>query len=205
MSLFSSAEEKRVSDAIAKAERATSGEILVVVTSRSESYLYVPFLVAALVALLVPWPFIYLTWLSMQWVYVVQLVVFLLVLALLIGGQRRLWFVPKKIKHMHAHRRAVEQFRVQNMHTTDGRTGVLIFVSLAERFVEIVADKGIDKAVPAGTWQAIVDQLRGDLARDQATEGFVTAVAATGQHLAKHFPPGKGDPNELPNHLIVLH
>lgn len=204
MSLFSNDEEQRISNAIAAAEKKTSGEIVAVVATQSDSYLYVPFLVASLVALLVPWPMIYLTWHPMQWVYLAQLLVFAAILAALLPGNTRLMFVPASIKRMHAHRRAVEQFVVQNLHTTDGRTGVLIFVSLAERYAEILADKGINRKVAEGTWQNIVDQLTTDLSQDQAAQGFVTAIETCGKHLAQHFPPGRADPNELPNHLIVL-
>ena len=204
MSLFSSDEEKRISDAITAAEKKTSGEIVAVVATQSDSYLYVPFLVASLVALLVPWPLIYLTWQSMQWVYLIQLLVFAAILALLLPGNTRLWFVPVSIKRMHAHRRAMEQFVVQNLHTTDGRTGVLIFVSLAERYAEIVADKAIHKKVAGGTWKSIVDKLTSDMAQDKPADGFVHAIEACGKHLAHHFPPGSHDPNQLPNHLIVL-
>ena len=204
MSLFTSEEETRISDAIGHVERKTSGEILAVVTTQSDGYLYVPFLVASLVALLVPWPFIYLTWHPVQWIYLIQLVVFGVIVALLLPGSVRLWFVPASVKKRHAHRRAVEQFVVQNLHTSTGRTGVLIFVSLAERYAEIIADKDIHAKVPEGTWQAIVDQLTSDLANDDAAKGFVTAVESCGKHLAKHFPPGTGNANEFPNHLIVL-
>ncbi len=204
MSLFSAAEEKHISNAISAAEKQTSGEILAVVATQSDSYLYVPFLVASLVALLVPWPLIYLTWHPVQYIYMVQLLVFAGIVALLLPGGNRLWFVPASLKRRHAHRRAVEQFLVQNLHTTDGRTGVLIFVSLAERYAEIVADKAIHAKVADGTWQTIVDQLTADLSEDKAAQGFVTAIKACGSHLAKHFPPGSANTNELPNHLIVL-
>jgi len=204
MSLFTSEDEMRIAEAIGAVERRTSGEILAVVARQSDSYLHVPFLVASLVALLVPWPFIYLTWHPMQWVFMIQLAVFILILALLLPGETRLWFVPSGIKKEAAHRRAVEQFLVQNLHTSSGRTGVLIFVSIAEHYAEIIADQGINAKVPAGTWQSIVDQLTRDLADGKAADGFVTAVEACGQHLAAHFPPGSANTNELPNHLIVL-
>lgn len=202
--MFTPDEEKRIADAITAAERQTSGEILAVVATQSDSYLYMPFLVASLAALLVPWPLIYLTWQSMQWVYLIQLIVFLAIVALLLPGRQRLWFVPASVKKMHAHRRAVEQFVVQNLHTSDGHTGILIFVSFAERYAEIIADKAIHAKVPDGTWQTIVDQLTSDLAKDETAEGFVTAIDTCGQHLALHFPPGSRKSNELPNHLIVL-
>ena len=116
----------------------------------------------------------------------------------------RIALVPSSIKHLHAHRRALEQFLVQNLHTTAGRTGVLLFVSVAERHAEIVADKGINALVPDGTWKAIIDGLTRAIGQGKATEGFVTAIAAIGTVLAQHFPPGPRDPNELPDHLIIL-
>jgi putative membrane protein len=204
MSLFTLDEEKAVGRAIAAAERKTSGEILAVVAAQSDSYFYIPFLVASLVALLVPWPFIYLTWHPVQWIYLIQLVVFGAIVVLLLPMSNRLWFVPAGVKRQHAHRRAREQFIAQNLHTSAGRTGVMIFVSLAERYAEIIADNGIHKKVPADTWQHIVDRLTADLAKGKAADGFITAINACGVLLAKHVPPGTENPDELPNHLIVL-
>jgi putative membrane protein len=112
--------------------------------------------------------------------------------------------VPPSIKHLHARRRAFEQFLVQNLHTTDGRTGVLLFVSVAERHAEIVADKGINALVSQGTWKTIIDGLTAAIGQGKATEGFVVAIGAIGTALAQHFPPGAHDPNELPDHLIIL-
>ncbi len=204
MTLFTADEEKRIGDAISAAESKTSGEILAVVADHSDSYLYMPVLVASLVALLVPWPFIYFTWHPVQWIYLIQLLVFAAIVAALLLGNNRLWFVPASVKRMNAHRRAMEQFVVQNLHTTEGHTGIMIFVSLAEHYAEIVADKAIHAKVPEGTWQVIVDQLTKDLANDEPAKGFITAIESCGAHLAKHFPPGSRNANELPNHLIVL-
>ncbi len=202
--LFSHEEERRISDAIVRAEQSTSGEIVAVIATESDSYLYAPFLWAAVLALLVPWPFIYFTWLPVQWIYVVQLLVFLLLLLIMLPQGVRLWLVPRSVKRLRAHHRAVEQFLVQNLHTTSGRTGVLIFVSVAERYAEVLADIGIDAKVPPGTWQHIVDDLTAKIGAGRAADGFVSAITSIGEHLAKNFPPGTADPNELPNHLIVL-
>ena len=204
MALFSTEEEQRVSDAITAAELKTSGEILAVVSRQSDSYLYVPLLVASLAALLVPWPFIYFTWHTVHWIYMIQLLVFAGIVALLLPGDWRMAFVPASVKRMHAHRRAMEQFIAQDIYTTKGRTGILIFVSLAERYAEIIADTGIHAKVTEGTWQEIVDQLTADLANGEATSGFVTAIESCGAQLARHFPPGSAPANQLPNHLIVL-
>lgn len=204
MGLFSKDEEDRISAAISAAERKTSGEIVAVVTESSETYLYVPFLWAAIIALFVPWPLIHFTWMPVQYIYLIQLAVFALFVLLLWPKTMRTALVPRSIRNGHARRRAVEQFMVQNLHTTKGRTGILIFVSVAERHAEILADTGIDAKVPEGTWQKIVDRLTSEIGQGRAADGFVHAIKSTGEHLAQHFPPGTNDPNELPDHLIVL-
>jgi putative membrane protein len=204
MRLFSAGDERRISEAITNAEKQTSGEIVVVVAAQSDGYHYVPPLVAGIVSLLVPWVLIYFTPLDIMTIYLIQLAVFALVTAALMPTPIRTALVPSGIKHQHAQRRAIEQFLVQNLHTTSGRTGVLLFVSVAERHAQIVADKGIDAMVPPGTWKKIVDQLTEAIGKGRATDGFVTAIAAIGATLAQHFPPGAQDPNELPDHLIIL-
>jgi putative membrane protein len=204
MRLFSTEDERRISAAITNAERQTSGEIVVVVAAQSDGYYYVPPLVAGIVSLLVPWVLIFFTQLGLVSIYLIQLAVFALITAVLMPAPIRTALVPASIKHLHARRRAVEQFLVQNLHTTSGRTGVLLFVSVAERHAQIVADKGIDAKVTAGTWKKIVDQLTEAIGKGHAVDGFVAAIAAIGTTLAEHFPPGPQDPNELPDHLIIL-
>ena len=145
MRLFSAEDERRISEAIASAERQTSGEIVVVVAAQSDGYHYVPPLVAGIVSLLVPWVLIYFTELDLVSIYLIQLAVFAVVTAALMPVPIRMALVPRAVQRLHAHRRAVEQFLVQNLHTTTGRTGVLLFVSVAERYAEIIADEGINE------------------------------------------------------------
>jgi putative membrane protein len=204
MSPFSSEDEARISQAITQAERTTAGEIVVVVAARSDAYLYVPPLAGALVSLLVPWLLIYFTQLGIEAIYLAQLAVFLIVSTVLLPMVARTALLPPYVKRQQAHRRAVEQFLVQNLHTTEGRTGVLIFVSIAERHAEILADRAIDERVPAGTWKAIIDALTATIARGQPADALVAAIAAVGEHLGRHFPPEARTTNELPDHLIVL-
>jgi putative membrane protein len=204
MRLFSAEDEVRVSQAITQAERKTSGEIVVVVAARSDAYLYVPPLIGALVSLIVPWVLIYFSQLSVHSIYLAQLAVFLIVTTLLMPLPVRTALVPPYVKRQHAHQRAVEQFLVQNLHTTEGHTGVLIFVSVAEHHAEILADRAIDARVPEGTWKEIIDALTAAIAKGRPADGLVAAIAAAGEHLGRHFPPDTRNPNELPDHLIVL-
>ena len=100
-----------------------------------------------------------------------------------------LLMTPKALKYERAHRLAVEQFLSHNLHHTKERTGVLIFVAVAERYIEIIADKGINDAVGEDQWESIVDEFRSALHTGHTAEGFVTAIEACGALLSDAFPP----------------
>jgi putative membrane protein len=197
-------DERRISAAIRDGEQRTSGEIVAVVASDSDSYFWAPVLVAALAALAIAAPLILFTWINVHWIYLAQLAVFLGGILLLSRRPLRYALVPAAMKRERAHARAVEQFLVQNLHTTDGRTGVLIFVSVAERYAEILADAGIHTKVSTGTWQGIVDRMTAELGEGRTADAFVHAIETAAELLARHFPPGSAPPDALPNHLIVL-
>lgn len=204
MVLVNDIDRQRISTAISAAESKTSGEIVAVVAPSSDTYAYAPLMWAALVALFVPWPLIHFTWWPVQWIFLIQLAVFLIALAAMWPKSVRVCLVPKSVRDSHVERRASDQFLAQNLHTTSGRTGVLIFVSALERRAVICADTAIDSVVAPGVWQTIVDRLTDAIGNDQPTEGFIRAIDDIGALLAQHFPPGSPDDNALPDHLIVL-
>ena len=197
MSFISAKDSDRISAAITDAERKTRGEIVAVVAEQSSRYQHVPFMWAALLALAVPWPLIHFTWMKVQWIYLIQLLAFFALLALTWHPRVRMSLVPKSMLKVNVHRH-------QNLYTTEGRTGVLLYVSIAEQRVEIIADSGIDARVAKGTWQRIVDNLTAEIGAGRQVEGFIRAIERIGIYLAEHFPPGSINPNELPDHLIIL-
>jgi len=194
----------RIAEAIAEAERDTAGEIVVVIAPRCDDYAFVPLAWAAIIALAVP-PLLYaFFWLSPVTIYGAAVATFA-VLALILGlWPVRLAVTPRSLRRKHARRCAREQFLTQELHTTAGRTGVLIFVALAERYCEIIADTAIAAKVPAERWQDIVDRLLEEIRAHRGVAGLTAAIAAAGAILAQHFPPGAENPDELPDHLIVL-
>jgi putative membrane protein len=202
--MLSEPERARISEAISAAERRTSGEIVAVLAAESDTYVYAPILWAAIVALFVPWPLIFFTWLPVQSIFAVQLIVFLLVALLAYARPLRYALVPDAVKRSRAHRRAVEQFLAQNLHTTKGRTGILIFVSAAERYVEVIADAQVRAKAGDEVWRGLVEQLTSAIGAGRAADGFLGAIATSGEILSRHFPPGSSDENELPDHMIVL-
>jgi putative membrane protein len=204
MELFSAEERARIEDAITRAEAKTRGEIVVVVAAASGRYYGVALMWAALAALTVPLPLILFTDWPVEHIYLAQLAVFALGVLFMQSERVRFALVPPGVKRARAHEKAVEQFLVQNLHTTSGRTGILIYVSFAERFAEVIADAAVYEKVSPETWVEVVDLLIERLALGRRTEGLIAAVEACGLILAEHFPPRRDDQNELPNHLIVL-
>lgn len=205
MSFLSDADRARVRGAIEAAERKTRGEFVTVIAGKADGYLYIPLLWAALLALLVPavtqlFPG---TWFALH-DYITQIVVFVVVAVLFRWPPLKHRLIPKSVQHRRAHHLALEQFLLQNLHATRERTGVLLFVSVAEHYVEIIADKGINDCVDKDAWQRLIDDFLAQVKRGAVADGFVTTIEACGELLARHFPAGEGDRNELPNHLVEL-
>jgi putative membrane protein len=191
-------------------ERQTNGEIVVVVATQSDDYIHVPLHIAAAVALAVPLilplfaPLFPWATVPLAWVFIIQLGAFAVTALALSIPPVRYGVTPKRLMQKYAHRNAATQFLVMNTHATGGRTGVLIFVSLLERYCEIVADTAIAARVDNATWQSIVDEMLPMLRRGQQAEALIHGIQRCGEHLAKHFPPGVSNPNEIPDNLFII-
>ncbi len=116
----------------------------------------------------------------------------------------RHWFIASWIKRERASHEAKRQFAAHGLHLTKTRTGVLIFVSVAERYVEVVADSGINEKVQPEVWDRAVEVLIAKIKAGRPADGYVEAIKICGEVLAAHFPPGKGKKNELPDRLILI-
>ncbi len=163
-----------------------------------------PLLWAALAALAVPLPLAWLTSLPAAAIYLVQLGLFVALSLLLSIRPIRLAVTPGALKRKHAHRTALEQFLARELHTTRSRTGVLIFVALAERYCEVIADKGIADKVEQHFWNELIAAMIASIRAGRLGDGLVEAVERCGDILARHVPPSARNRNELPDHLIVL-
>ncbi|ODA67948.1 Vacuole effluxer Atg22 like protein [Methyloligella halotolerans] len=201
---FTQQERAEIAQAISRAESRTSGEIVVIVTDASDGYRSFTVLWSALIALAVPLPLMIFTDWGLDIVYSIQLFTFLALLPITQVLPIRMALVPRRIKHARAHAKALEQFLAQNLHTTMGRTGVLFFVSVAERFAEVIADEAVYEKVEPQTWKTIIDGFTARIGQGDRIDAFNEAISSCGDVLARHFPPGGMECDELPNHLIVL-
>ncbi len=150
-----------------------------------------------------PWPLIDFTPWSVQRIFLIQIAVFIVAALVFSWMPLRLLLVPRAVRRARAHRAALEQFVVRRVAHTKQRTGVLIFVSLAERYARIIADDGIAEKVQGAEWQAAIDALIGHMREGRIAQGFVAAIERCGAVLAAHAPPD-GSPNQLPDRLYVM-
>ena len=100
--------------------------------------------------------------------------------------------------------RALEVFGLMRVWDTEENAGVLIYLLLADRDVEIIADRGIDRRVDQGEWQAICAQMETAFAQSRYGEGVVAGVTEISALLARHYPRTAGAQNELPDRPVVL-
>lgn len=217
------ADRSAVAAAIAEAEQATAGEIFCIVARASADYREVPLAVAAGAALVLPllalafgwaphWPFV--DWVAQSdrvWgaeavpaYAAVQAVVFAVTAVLAFQPAVRARLIPGPLKRARVRRAAVEQFLAKGLHLTEARTGVLIYASVAEHAVEVIADQTIHAKVEPDVWAEAVQVLVLGLRRGQPAEGFVAAVRLCGAVLGQHFPPRPRDANELPDRIVEI-
>ena len=105
-----------------------------------------------------------------------------------------------------ARERALNWFSDLRVWDTEGNTGIVLYLLLAERQLELVADRGIANKVPPAQWQAICQQLERDLAANQVLPGLSQTLQQLGDLLAQHFPlpVDSENPNELCNEPVIV-
>lgn len=203
---FSANDRARITAAIHAAEKNTSGEFVAVVAHASDHYVLLPLLWSAMIALLFPGACL-LAGVSLSWVHIyqIQLLIFIVLTILLLSlPGLHLRLIPTRVKHARASRLAQAQFYGQGVQLTAHHSGVLFFVSLAERYVEIVADKGIHEKLGEAHWQDIIDKFVARVRRGEVVDGFVDAISACGIAMARHYPPDPSDTSELSDGLIEI-
>jgi putative membrane protein len=207
---LSGQDHERIAAAIRAAETHTSGEIFCVVARSSDPYLYPAAFFAGcgvvtaglIAAVLAHW-----WWIDLPaFVFAIAEVLALGATWLVLWAfpALRMHFVPLRLRYRRAHDNALKQFLARNVHRTERRTGVLVFVSLAERYAEIVADSGIDAKVEQTAWNGIVAALIDEAKAGRLADGFIGAIDAVGGLLAAHFPRDGSDGNELDDHVVEI-
>jgi uncharacterized membrane protein YgcG len=112
--------------------------------------------------------------------------------------------LPELVRDEPARARSIELFARLGVWDTAENNGVLIHVLLADRDVEIVADRGIAGRVPQEDWERVCRDMEGHYRQGRFAEGSVAGIRGVGSLLSKHFPGGRPDADELPNQPVLL-
>ena len=214
----------RVADAIETAESTTAGEIVCTISFERHRYIEWVLALAATLAFVLPVISTLLGFGPSEWVALLgiwqaepltdietveafalaQLLVLLLATAALWWSPLAQRYAPLPLRRERVHEAALRQFLARGIHTTANRTGVLIHASVHDHVVEVIADRQIFERVPADHWAETAAALLAGFKRNDPAGGFEQAIALAGVVLAEHFPPTDDNPDELPNHLLVV-
>lgn len=202
--LFSDSERDEIRRAVERAEATTAGEIVALVVPESDRYreaeLLGGVLLAGLLALVIGIILHHVT----VWFYIP-------VLLILFFPSRQLFCKVPWLKRslLTRHRlestvrhRCLSAFYEHGLHRTAGETGVLIFISLLERKVWIIGDRGINERIDPATWAELARDLSTGIREGRACAALIGVIDRCGRILTEHFPAGEHDVNELPDMLI---
>ena len=220
---LSAEDHSRVSAAIAAAEQKSDGEIIAITADQSDAYHDVGLHWAVLAMVAVLAFFAAMPWQLSAWydrlhgwsaepglrelltlLLLFALLKFLVVLFLLKWRPLRMLLTPGSTKTRRVRRRAIMLFKAGAERRTIGRTGILIYLSMAEHRAEIVGDEAITKVTTPDTWGEAMTALLTDVKAGRPGDGIVAAVGIIGEVLSEHFPKSSEDTNEIPDKLIEL-
>jgi putative membrane protein len=213
-----------VTAAVGRAEAESDGEVVTIVAGKSDSYHDVALHYALLAMLIVPaklalLPQGWIDWASglmLGWnaefnraalmvaLFVMLALAFLIVRLFLAYMPLRMALTPGRTKTRRVHRRAIELFRTGCELKTRGRTGVLVYLSLAEHRAEIVADKAITDQVEPEVWGEAMAALVDEVKAGRPGQGMALAVDKVAEVLKRVLPKSLDNPNELPDRLVEI-
>jgi putative membrane protein len=222
--MLTETDRQNIADAVAAAELASAGEIVTIVTPQSDTYrdvglawsITIAFLALAALELA---PTFYLglvdrafglwghTWKPQAVLGIalsVAVIKFIAMLLLMEWRPLRLLLTPAPIKSARVHARALTCFRVGAQARTTGHTGILIYLSMAERRAEIIADEAIASKVAPEVWGDAMHALLTEIRKGHVGDGMVAAIRKVGAVLAEHLPRAADDQNELPDRVIEV-
>jgi putative membrane protein len=225
--MLSGEDRKRIADAVTEAERQTSGEIFCVLAQEVSRYREIPLAWAAVAAMVIP-PGLVLAGLhrlaladifsswsdeslrsvealilrALSTYALVQAALFLCVALIVALPAVRRALTPRALKRHRVRQVARHHFTASGMRLSDAEPHILIFASLCDRQVELVAHESIHKAVGDGPWNAAVAAVTDGMKAGKPADGFVRAIQICGAALAEHFPPDGIARNVLPNEIL---
>jgi putative membrane protein len=188
LDIFKPQDRARIADAVQTAQGSTAATFAFVAVPASDHYAWFPVAWAAIAALVATGGLaLWSPYLSIAIGFAVDAGLFVALTLIFDWWPIRVRLVPERFKRIALYSAAHRAYAAHLMSKDEEHNGVMLFVSLAERHLEIVAERDAHAAVPGGTWDRIVDDATAAMRRDEAG-GLVQAVEACGRVLAGAFP-----------------
>lgn len=197
----------KLQSAISRAEGKTSGEIVPMIVRRSSTVGHVPlviFLAVWLISEITGWALLVPFEISVLYVEVLYILVSFALSFILAKPQwiQRLLTSPFD-RDYQVKMRAETEFYEAGLNQTRGQTGILIFTSLMEHRVVVLADQAIASKLPKDTWDGVIQEVIKGVKSKNLGAGLEVGIESCGKILAEHFPRPSDDTNELRDHLII--
>lgn len=194
-----------IEKAITRVEEKSSCELITVITQKSGNYSSIALLITSISTLILPaFILLYKPFVDTLLVYQIQIVFFVIVFLLLNIEKILVWILPKSILHKKAKLKAYETFNILGLQKTTNHQAVMIYVSVHERYVQILTDSAVSSKIDNGVWQTTIDRFTIKVKNREFEKGFTEAIEEIGEILIEKFPIQENDKNELPNHLIEI-
>jgi putative membrane protein len=203
MKFLTDEDKEAIKEAIKKAEAGTSGEIVFTAANASANYRHatlqgaiIGMAVVTAVFLMLPLPH---TPTTLLWTQFISFAVFY---SLLPYVPWRRWIISDKEMDARVKEAAFMQFYASGLYRTREANGIEIYLSMLEREVVVIADRGIHAKMGDQHWQHVRDQIISGIKAGNLRGGICAAIESCGKALAQHFPPRPDDVNELPDQII---
>jgi putative membrane protein len=199
------AERNQIEKKVRDAEASTSGEIVVIAVGESSNYPSAIMAASGAIALVLAVGGSLVYGSENMWLFLVLFALFF------IGANEAVKrfpalkrpFVSRAEISEEVEEAAIHSFYHRKVHETRDRTGILIYISLYEHSVRVLADTGIDAKVGKQVWKGVVDTITKGIRDGQPGEGICSAVEQCGKLLSQHFPRKSDDRNELEDAMII--
>lgn len=203
--IFNQQEKQHIESLIKEVEHKSSAELVAVITRKSSHYqllaLFVSLLFMASISLIL----IVLTTISTQMLLMIQVITLCGSYFVLESKTALLLFlIPKALKYQTASKVANDHFQKLGLHLTQTKQAIMFFVSIEEKYVEIITDSKIKEQIKDELWQEIVNAFIKDVQNKNIYQGYARAIQSCGTLLIEKFPIKADDINELSNEIIEI-
>ncbi len=201
---LSQEDQKQIMQCVADVEKKTSGEIVPLITTASSDYPTAQATASCIAGLLFSVVICVAFGQNDMWTALAAFVVAYTLISMLMNKFPSLCrvFTQKREMREKVEEGAMTAFHVHGLHNTRDKTGILIYISVHEKMVHILADSGIDQKVQAGTWDEVVTSLSKGIREGKQAQAICEAIRHCGELLTEKFPVKTDDTNELPDLII---